>query len=196
MYKQGKVFFIRMCTILVVVISIFTLTATTTHAQTFSTSKATVSHTKVSPNFIPPEPDCTGASCDGQDPYQLNCGVNGEPAHSGNRVTVNSAYIPSNATGGVDGELGVIYNYYSTFCNANWAEVTMYQDPGRAVSIDISTTDANGKSEKQCEPSNCTSAYTGTSYPAWTNMVDGTHTTYACAHVSNGDGIDEDCVSQ
>ena len=188
--------FLRVCATLVVALCLFTLTLTTTHAQTLSGKKGTVSSGKTIPNYIPPEPDCYGSGCYNKDPFQTKCGVNGQPAHSGNVVSYTSAYIPSNSTGGVDGYLGVIYNYYSSFCNANWAEVTMYQDPGRAVLIDIDTTDANGHYEKQCEPTNCTSGYTGTSYPAWTNMIDGTKVTTACAHVSNGDGSREDCVSQ
>ena len=193
MEKRRKFFLIRVCAILIVVLYLFTLT-TTTHAQTLSGKQSTVNHAKTSPNYVPPEPDCYGSGCYNKDPFQTKCGVPDQPPHSGNSVTVRSEYIPSNSTGGVAGYIGVIYDYYSTFCNANWAEVTMYQDPGRDVRIYITTTDANGRFEKQCEPTNCVDFYSGTSYPAWTNMVDGTNVTTACSVTSNGDY--EDCVSQ
>lgn len=130
---------------------------------------------------------CYGPTCNNLDPYQQHCDV----------TSVRSIYV--NCSGTCSGSAAVLKNVYSAGCNANWTVLEYGNPAGRPFLIDIDTSYYIGSRRVRshlCYPENCSSYYTGTGYPMWTNMVDGQNLATACAHTNNGDGWTQDCVSQ
>lgn len=125
---------------------------------------------------------CFASGCTGLDPYNLNCGGRGGDAQT-NFVSTKGDFL---------------FNDYSPSCQANWAEGTLSQEQvsaGYSMYVYISTTDSNGQSESMCSPTPgggglheyCTDTpYKG--IDAWTDMVDGTNTTYAGMTVYDANG--------
>ncbi|WP_201369596.1 DUF2690 domain-containing protein [Ktedonobacter robiniae] len=132
---------------------------------------AVASHAKVIPQATPAP--CTNSGCYGLDPYKTACGK----ASSYNTIYTVSAPVPANYTL----YKATIYNKYSTWCRANWAEIVVTSSDYSFASISIS---ASG--ERKCFPTGCTSVYLGSYYPAWTDMVDSALTTSACADEPGG----------
>ncbi|WP_376796235.1 hypothetical protein [Thermogemmatispora sp.] len=157
------------------------LSPPTAHAQAHISSNQSVQ-----PHYYPPA--CQDEDCYGRDPYANACGQPGTL----NDVTLKAVDI---WTGGPQGGgiwIGQLYNYFSSYCVANWAVVWLKAP--YAVSIRISTA---GTTEHQCYPENCTSYYTGRAFPAWTNMVNGSGLTTACASLAIWGSLSRQvCVSQ
>jgi hypothetical protein len=65
-------------------------------------------------------------------------------------------------------------NWYSYSCNTNWVEISW--NSGTAVQTQVGIND--NYSSQQCYPTDCHSYYTGGLSPSWTDMIDGTYTTY------------------
>jgi hypothetical protein len=120
---------------------------------------------------------CWGASCRGLDPATTGC----------------NQYDSSQVTS-PPGQLATVVNWYSTGCNANWAQAWLSPAAlaaGDLIAVLISTTDSQNppQLEYECYPG--TGSNTGKnegciagvryggSAAAYTDMVDGTHTTYA-----------------
>ena len=151
---------------------------------------STVGTSKATPNCVP-YPRCTATGCYNLDPYAEGCGT----ATTYNHISYVQTSIDEGIPGAGVVTYGYITNYYSSWCVANWAEVSV-TTAGHNISIitdlQITTTDANKHNEEMCYPVKCNpfSFYTGTAYPSWTNMVDGTNMTYAhvYAEVDGTDG--------
>jgi hypothetical protein len=155
-----------------------------------------VGKSKVTPNCTP-YPRCFATSCYNLDPYAEGCGT----ATTYNDISYVSAYIGNgvpqisrNSIPAVEPTIvAYLTNYYSPWCDANWAVVSLSPTGSNAsiiTDLQITTTDANKHKEEVCYPVQCNpmSFYTGGVYPSWTNMVDGTNTTYAYLYA---DGYDE-----
>jgi hypothetical protein len=131
---------------------------------------------------------CYGASCDNLDPFEHHCNI----------TSLQAIDIPCNGT--CSGSAATLVNYYSAGCNANWTYLYGGNPAGRPFLIDIDTTYERATGVKvhvhYCYPEDCSSYYTGTAYPLWTNMVNGDEVTTSCAHTDNGGGSSGDCVSQ
>jgi hypothetical protein len=89
--------------------------------------------------------------------------------------------------------IGYMTSVYSYNCNSNWdqAELTSYAiNQGWGVQTFINTTDSQGSDEVVCYPDesvDCITDYKGaTGWPAVSNMVDGSNTTYSEFIVYNG----------
>ncbi|EFH87040.1 DUF2690 domain-containing protein [Ktedonobacter racemifer] len=146
-------------------------------AHTLS-GKPAAPQAKVTPQFIPPP--CTNSGCYGLDPYKTACGK----ASSYNTIYTVSAPVPANYTS----YKATIYNKYSTWCRANWAEI---------VSNGNARIDIHNSYETRCFPNDCTTFYPGPNYPAWTDMIDGAEIAYACAAQPGGaPNYNTACVSQ
>lgn len=115
---------------------------------------------------------CYGASCYGKDPYTLGCTESSTTSNRDSLVTV--------------------WNKYSILCNANWARAQL---TSTAVNdhywlyLVINTTGENTH----------VGPYNGTQV-IWTDMVDGTDVTQACAKVFKDQAmtvmVDQVCASQ
>lgn len=105
---------------------------------------------------------CSGASCNGKDPYTTHCADTSDVNHP---LRAQSLYDYS-------GNLaGTLYNLYSTGCNANWAQV-WFNTTHLAVGLSINNPSFT---RSYCWPVGCT--FTGTvqgNNGAWTDMIDGT----------------------
>nr|BBH94583.1 hypothetical protein KTA_27820 [Thermogemmatispora argillosa] len=151
------------------------------HAQAHASSEQSIQ-----PHYYPPP--CQGEECYGADPYTTTCG---KPS-SFNNVTLTAVNIWTGGPQGGGTLIGQLYNYYSSACQANWAVVWL--NTPYAISIRIWPV---GSNERQCYPENCTSYYTGRAFPAWTNMVDGTLLTTACASLAIWGSLSRQvCVNQ
>jgi hypothetical protein len=118
---------------------------------------------------------CYGYSCHGHDPTAYGCSTSSIVGP----VAFTLHSLP----------YAIVYNRYSTSCNANWAsaQLTSYGiAAGFALQVDISTRDRLGKNEFMCYPGlsntgnlseNCHGVYFG-SLQAYSDMVDGTNLTY------------------
>ena len=153
-----------------------------------------VGKSKVTPDCTP-YPRCTASGCYNLDPYAEGCGT----ATAYNHISIKSdpIYQDYGGVGGGSNYLwGYVYNYYSSWCIANWNLVSL--SVNTSVQLIITTTDSKGHSEEVCFPNNSCGTYEEYSsgvFPAWTNMVDGTNVTSACAWVSaNGGG--QECADQ
>jgi hypothetical protein len=121
---------------------------------------------------------CSGASCQGLDPATTGC----------------NQYDSSQVTTPDPHPLATLVNWYSTGCNANWAQAWLSPAAlaaGDVMAVVISTTDSQNppQLEYECYPG--TGSNTGKnegcdagvryggSAGAYTDMVDGTNTTYA-----------------
>jgi hypothetical protein len=119
---------------------------------------------------------CYGFSCHGYDPASTGC---------------NKYYSTYKET---DGALASVVNWYSTGCNANWAQGWLSASAyaaGDSMIVYATTTDSHNPplSEYMCYPGPgntgkldefCNGVYRGTSAsPAYTDMVDGTNMTQA-----------------
>jgi hypothetical protein len=106
--------------------------------------------------------------------------ANGDPNDPYDSGCVNTAYIANSADihtiAGTT--FGHVENWYSWGCKTNWALLFVYVEPSRDY-IEIHT---KGQSpynppppgaHRQCEPTNCSSFYTGGQSPLWTDMVEG-----------------------
>ena len=138
-----------------------------------------VGKSKERPNCVP-YPRCTAAGCYNIDPYAEGCGA----ATTYNHISYVSTPIEEGIPGAGVAIYGYITNYYSSWCVANWALVSVTTAGHNAsiiTDLQITTTDTNKHSEEMCYPIQCNpfSFYPGTAYPSWTNMVDGTNKTYA-----------------
>lgn len=132
---------------------------------------------------------CFGPTCDNLDPKEQHCAV----------TSVRAIDIPCNFTCPVSGpgHAGVLQNVYSAPCNANWAVLIDGNPAGRPFSISIDTSyvlSGHAVHKHLCFPEDCSSTYTGTAYPLWTNMVNGQNTATACVETSNGGATP--CVPQ
>jgi hypothetical protein len=128
---------------------------------------------------------CWGTSCAGHDPASTAC---------------NQYYSTSTE---VDGLYATIKNWYSTGCNANWAQAWLTPAAiahGYTMRVEITTTDNNGTHELMCYPSNLSNSGQTTEYcppgywysrsgAAYTDMVDGTNWTTATVLVYDAFGI-------
>jgi hypothetical protein len=126
---------------------------------------------------------CYGYSCRGYDPSTMGC---------------NNYYSTSKTN---SGPLATIVNWYSTGCNANWAQAWLSSSAlaaGDTMFVEIYTHDSQNPSqvEDECYPGTfsnsgnnewCTGHYGG-SAPAYTDMVDGTNTTYSSVVVYDSTG--------
>ena len=156
------------------------------HASAVKHSTST-SSSKTNPRYV--GPPCYGSSCNGLDPYTTGCANTNIPRNTVREVSEsyrNTGFIVNGY--GWTAIVGTIYNKYSSWCNANWAEDTMVAPPSDGISIDIHTNNTF-----QCYPDDCNARYGGSAYPLWTNMVDGTNVATACAFLFNGD---INCASQ
>jgi hypothetical protein len=123
---------------------------------------------------------CSGYGCHGRDPYGAGCPISSTKMATSSLVTV--------------------WNRYSIGCNANWAEAQLTAAAVNAhdtMWVYISTTDNRGNYEFMCYPGpsntgalveGCTNPRYGGSLLAWTDMVDGTNLTTACADIYNASG--------
>ncbi len=140
---------------------------------------STIAKSKETPN-CDPYPRCTATYCYNLDPYAEGCGT----SETYNHISYVSTPIDEDIPGAGVATYGYITNYYSSWCVANWAVVSV-TTAGHNVSIitdlKITTTDTNKHSEEMCYPVQCNpfSFYPGPAYPTWTNMIDGTNKTYA-----------------
>jgi hypothetical protein len=138
-----------------------------------------------------PPPPCYGSTCFKLDPFAKGCGT----ATWYNSLPHTNAPLRQNFSSGTI--IGYIYNYYSSWCNANWAEAVMYNSTGVTISIESNFGEPN--EEFQCYPGDnyCPGFYYGqTGYPDWTNMVDGTTLASACANLSIWTLQQVTCTSQ
>jgi hypothetical protein len=170
------------------VFGIFGVQANTQPAHAHSLS---ATERQVTLPLAAPSPPCSGPTCFKLDPFQEGCGT----ATSYNALSYTTAPLYQNFNSGPT--IGYIYNYYSTWCNANWAEAWLYTSGGITISIDTDFGEPNY--EFQCYPgnNNCPGFYYGqTGYPTWTNMVNGTDYAYACANLSIWAHSQVQCVRQ
>jgi hypothetical protein len=130
---------------------------------------------------------CYGLSCAGYDPSTTGC---------------NQYYSTSKQAGGT---WATVVNWYSTGCNANWAQAWLSSAAiarGYTMRVEITTMDSNKPSQHElmCYPSNLSNSgqkteycppgdfYSGTG-PAYTDMVDGTNVTTATVYVFDALGV-------
>lgn len=151
------------CSFVSIILVLFALSATSLPAS--ASGPRGHSHT----SSATPKPPCSGTSCYNKDPYSTRCGYN----TSYNTVSVKSDQI----YGGISSLPPIfVYNYYSTWCNANWGAFRNSNPTQLAPGhVWTSTTDSRGVFDLVCEPTNCDNYYNGSSL-AWSNMVDGTNT--------------------
>jgi hypothetical protein len=142
-----------------------------------------------------PKPPCSSSGCYKLDPFTTY----GAPASCGTITPYNTLWHTRAALlqhWNSGSTIGYIYNYYSTWCNANWAEAWLYTKGGITISID--TYFGEPDEEFQCYPGDnvCPGFYYGqTGYPTWTNMVDGTSLATACANLSIWTSQQDTCIS-
>jgi hypothetical protein len=132
---------------------------------------------------------CSGYSCHGRDPVAEGCSAS----------STVTAYA---SAGGVT--YATLWNRYSGGCNANWSRAQLTSaaiNAGYKMYVLASTSDSHGNFEDMCWPGpdnnigelveNCTnypySGYGGSS-TAYSDMVDGTNTTFAYVFVYNSSG--------
>jgi hypothetical protein len=136
---------------------------------------------------------CSGRGCAGHDPHAESC-------------TAASSITKTYTSGAA---VATVVNEYSSVCNANWTfayENTSAQNAGWTLFLSISTTDSlspSGAYEYMCTPGPvletdpgsadivevCRGTYSGAAgWPMWTDMVDGTHKSYATLTVYNSAG--------
>jgi len=121
-----------------------------------------------------PSDTCYGASCYGKDPFTFGCL---------DSYTLSPDNTPEYYNGNLVGYFSSVYSYT---CNANWNQATLTPDAiskGFRVRTGIATYDSQTPSqfESICYPTDCnTFGYGGeTGWPTYSNMVDGTNTTYS-----------------
>jgi hypothetical protein len=140
---------------------------------------------KETPGCVP-YPRCTATYCYNLDPYAEGCGT----ATTYNHIS----YVQTPFGGSFSGQpwftYGYITNYYSSWCVANWAVVSLTQT-GYDASVGIALWITTTGNEKMCYPVDC-GYYPGPAYPAWTNMVDGTNKTFAYVDANVGAGASLD----
>ena len=100
--------------------------------------------------------DC-GGTCENQDPYTTGCGSLSNGAYMANAESI----IDQSGT-----KLAMIANWYSPECGTNWNETDLYASI--ATKVSIFRTNAL---PTYCYPTDCTSFYTQTASPLWTNMA-------------------------
>jgi Protein of unknown function (DUF2690) len=126
---------------------------------------------------------CSGYSCHGHDPVAWGC---------------DKYQLTSTET---DGALATVVNWYSTGCNANWAQAWLSPAAiaaGDKMTADIEAIDTQGNEEIMCYPGPGDTGnlmelcydggYYSGSAPAYTDMVDGTNLTYAAVYVWDSSG--------
>lgn len=79
--------------------------------------------------------------------------------------------------------MGTVYNYYSSGCNTNWAQIAWNGGRNYTIYVKISNS-----SQQSCFPDCFGHTYAGGQSPAWTDMIDGTQvaTAYGCLYPSGG----------
>jgi hypothetical protein len=132
---------------------------------------------------------CNSLSCDGLDPHTTRCDQSS--------LLLRPITVRDN-----QGVVATGNNVYSIGCNANWTRASSMAARAIGVWLTGYGVDSTGKTYNVCFPGDdgyygCSGAgvYAGESgWPAWTDMIEGTHLYTACIYTNYGSY--QSCASQ